>query len=120
VCAGRRTPRAAEDKRRARAAHSRRAARVDAIRHGEVEKARVDAENRAQPQLQQQQAHERELGSSAKTAKKRLVLPAVAAGVLLLGGIVTGGVFYSKARSASASSSAQLIDLTSKKRTIGR
>ena len=90
--------RAIDDKRRAEEQRTREeAARLEAIRHGEVEKARVEAENQARMvQLRGQQEHERQLAMVTQDkSKKRLVLIAVTIGVLALGGLIGAAVFIS-------------------------
>jgi colicin import membrane protein len=109
--------RAAEDKRRAEEQRTREeAARLDAIRHAEVEKARLDAENAARlEQLRHQQEHERQLAVvTHDKSKKRLVLIAVGIGVFALVGIVGGAVAYSNAAKRNEQLQAQLTDLQSK------
>src|SRR5204862_4100266 len=77
--------------------------RLDAIRQGEVEKARHDAENQARLRaMQQQQDHERQLASiSQDKKKKQLTFIAVGVGALLIfGGIGGGYAFYASAKQA--------------------
>jgi len=109
--------RAAEEKRRGEEQRSREeAARLEAIRHAEVEKARLDAENAARiEQMRHQQEHERQLAMVTQDkSKKRLVLIAVGAGLLFVGAAVTGVVTYSNAQKKQQELQAQLTDLTSK------
>jgi colicin import membrane protein len=72
------------------------AARLDAIRHGEIEKARAEAEHRARLEtMTAQQAHEQTLAALTQDKhKKRLqIIVGVAVGVLLIGGVVGGLTF---------------------------
>ena len=72
-------------------------ARVEAIRQGEVEKARHDAENQARLRaMSQQQEHERQLAAlSQDKKKKQLTYIALGIGALLiLGGAGGGYAFY--------------------------
>jgi colicin import membrane protein len=90
--------RAIEDKRRAEEQRTREeSARLDAIRHAEVEKARLEAENQGRmEQLRRQQEHERQLALVTQDkSKKRLVFIAVSIGVVALGGLVAAAVFIS-------------------------
>lgn len=115
--------RAAEDKRRAEEQRSREeATRLEAIRHGEVEKARLDAENAARlEQMRHQQEHERQLAVVTQDkSKKRLVLIASGIGVLLVGALVGGAVLYSNAQKKQQELQAQLTDLTSKQEENNR
>ena len=69
--------RAADEKRRAEDFRTREEqARVDAIKHGELERARLEAENRARMEtLARQQAHEKEIHAlSQDKSKKNLKL----------------------------------------------
>jgi len=87
--------RAAEEERRA---HEQRAreegARLDAIRHAEMEKARLDAENAARlEQLRHQQEHERQIHAmSQDKSKKKLQWIAAGSAVFLLIALIGGGV----------------------------
>ena len=115
--------RAAEDKRRAEEQRSREeATRLEAIRHGEVEKARLDAENAARlEQMRHQQEHERQLAVVHQDkSKKRLVLIASGIGVLFIGALVGGVVLYSNAQKKQQELQAQLTDLTSKQEENNR
>jgi colicin import membrane protein len=69
-------------------------ARLDAIRHGEVEKARLDAENAARlDAMRAQQDHERQLTAlKENTGKKRLAMIASGTGVILFLALVGGGL----------------------------
>ncbi len=109
--------RAAEEKRRGEEQRSREeAARLEAIRHAEVEKARLDSENQARiEQMRHQQEHERQLAMvTHDKSKKRLVLIASGIGVAFLGALIGGGVLYSNAQKKQQELQAQLTDLTSK------
>ena len=90
--------RAEEERRRTDEQRTREdAARLEAIRHAEVEKARVEAENQARiEQLRHQQEHERHLASlTHDKSKKRLVLIASGIGATALIGLVIAGVVIS-------------------------
>ena len=66
------------------------AARIEAIRHGEIEKARSEAEHRARLQtMTAQQAHEQTLAALTQDkGKKRLqIIVGITVGVLLVGGV---------------------------------
>ncbi len=115
--------RAAEDKRRAEEQRTREeAARLEAIRHAEVEKARLDAENAARiEQLRHQQEHERQLALVTQDkSKKRLVLIASGIGVLFIAGLVGGAIALSNAAKQREALQAQLADLTSKQEENNR
>ncbi len=115
--------RAAEDKRRSEEQRTREeATRLEAIRHGEVEKARLEAENQARMvQLRQQQEHEKQIAFiSQDKSKKRLVIIASGIGVLLVAGAVGGAVVYSNQVKAQKALEAQLSDLTSKQEENNR
>jgi colicin import membrane protein len=76
-------------------------ARVEAIRHGEVEKARHEAENQARLRaVGQQQEHERQLAAlSQDKKKKQLTYIALGIGALLIFGGAGGGfAFYKSAQ----------------------
>jgi colicin import membrane protein len=108
--------RAVEEKRRTEEQRTREdAARLEAIRHAEVEKARLDAENQARmQQLTHQQEHERQLALvSQDKSKKRLVLIAVTIGVLAVGGLAGGAFVISNQLKKSKDLEAQLTALQS-------
>jgi len=89
--------RADDDRRRAEEQRAREdSARLDAIRHAEMEKARLDAENAARTeQLRHQQEHERQIKAlSQDKHKKRLTLIATGAGISLLIALVGGGLYF--------------------------
>lgn len=68
-------------------------ARVAAIKQGEIEKQRTEAEHRAKMEaLSAQQAHEQQLASLQRDkGKKRLqIAVGIVAGVLVIGGVTTG------------------------------
>lgn len=71
-------------------------ARVEAIRQGEVERARLDAENAARLEaMRHQQEHERHITALKEDkGKKQITIIAVAVGVLLLFGAVGGGILF--------------------------
>src|SRR5262245_3875724 len=78
-------------------------ARIEAIRHGEVEKAKKDAENQARLRtLQQQQDHERQLaGIQQDKKKKQLTWMVLGIGaVLIFGGVGGGYAFYASQKEA--------------------
>lgn len=80
-----------EERRRAEEQRTREdQARVEAIRHAEVEKARLDAENAARIEaMRHQQEHERRLQSLKQDKHKRnLLIAAVGAALLLVFGAV--------------------------------
>jgi colicin import membrane protein len=115
--------RAVEEKRRTEEQRTREeATRLEAIRHGEVEKARIDAENRARmQQLQHQQEHERQLAVVTQDkSKKTLVIISSSIGVLLVAGIVGGLVLYTNAQKKERDLQAQLQDLQSKQEENNR
>ncbi len=115
--------RAAEEKRRGEEQRTREeTARLEAIRHAEVEKARLDAENQARmEQLRHQQEHERQLAHlTHDKSKKRLVLIASGIGVLFIAGLVGGAVLYSNAQKRQQELQAQLADLTAKQEENNR
>lgn len=69
------------------------AAKLEAIRHAEIEKARAEAEHRARLEaMSAQQAHEQTLAAlSQDKHKKRLqIIVGIAVGVLLIGGVGGG------------------------------
>jgi len=115
--------RAVEEKRRTEEQRTREeSARVEAIRHAEVEKARLDAENQARlQQMSRQQEHERQLAVvNQDKSKKTLVLISSSIGVLLIAGIVGGAVLYSNAQKHERELQAQLQDLQSKQEENNR
>lgn len=115
--------RASEEKRRTEEQRVREeAARLEAIRHAEVEKARLDAENQARiEQLRHQQEHERQLAMvTHDKSKKRLVLIASGIGVLFIAGLIGGAVALSNAAKQKEQLQAQLADLTSKQEENNR
>jgi colicin import membrane protein len=80
------------------------AARLDAIRHGEIEKARVEAEQRARLEaMTKQQEHERHLTSlqhdEHKKKLQRMVTFSVAGAAILLFGFL--GVYFGKIKPES-------------------
>lgn len=95
---------AEEERRRTEEQRTREeAARLEAIRHAEIEKARLDAENAARTeQLKHQQEHERQIKAlNQDKHKKRLTQIATGAGILLLVAVV-GGVYAYKTTSDAA------------------
>lgn len=86
--------RAEEDRRRAEEQRQREeSTRLDAIRHGEVERARAEAENQARlAAMRQQQEHEQKLTALTQDKKKKqLVYIAVGIGATLILALVGGG-----------------------------
>jgi colicin import membrane protein len=79
-------------------------ARVEAIRHGEVEKARHEAENQARLRaVGQQQEHERQLAAlSQDKKKKQLTYLALGIGALLIFGGAGGGFAFYKSNERQA------------------
>jgi len=87
------------------------AARLDAIRHGELEKARAEAEHRARLEtMTAQQAHEQTLVALTQDkGKKRLQIGiGVVVGVLLIGGVA--GVITFKEHQEEASKRAAILE----------
>src|SRR5947209_1456746 len=115
--------RAQEEKRRGEEQRLREeAARLEAIRHAEVEKARMEAEQQGRiQQLRHQQEHERQLAMVTQDkSKKRLVLIAGGIGVLFVAGLVGGAIALSNAAKQKEQLQAQLADLTSKQEENNR
>jgi len=86
------------------------AARLDAIRMGELEKARADAEHRARmATMTAQQAHEQTLAALTQDKhKKRLqIIVGVVVAILLIGG-VSGGIAFKQHQEESAKRAAVL------------
>lgn len=87
--------RSADEERRMQESRQREeAARLEAIRHAEIEKARLEAENAARmEQIRRQQEHERQLASlNQDQGKKKLLYIAVGSGVFLLLALIFGGL----------------------------
>ena len=110
-----------EDRRRADEQRVREEqARVEAIRHAEVEKARLDAENAARIEaMRHQQEHERHLQSIKQDKHKRnLLIAAVGAALLLVGVGVSAAVVIKgqndKAAAIAAESARQLAEQQAK------
>ena len=81
------------------------AARLEAIRHGELEKARAETEHRARMEaLAAQQAHEQQLVAlRSDQGKKRLkVVVGVVSAVLVIGGVAIGVVMSNNAKEQRA------------------
>ncbi len=100
------------------------ATRLEAIRHGELEKARAEAEHRARLEtMTAQQAHEQTLAALTQDKhKKRLQISVgIAVGVLLIGG-VAGGITYKQnqeeAQKRAAIHEAQLKDAEERLRRV--
>ncbi len=84
-------------------------ARLEAIRHSEIEKGRAEAEHRAKMEaLGAQQAHEAQLASLTRDkGKKRLqIAVGVVAGVLIIGGVATGVAWKRNADQQAAAQAA--------------
>jgi colicin import membrane protein len=116
--------RAEEERRRTEEQRQREeTARVEAIRHAEVERARLDAENAARLEaMKHHQEHERHLTAiKEKTGKKQVVMIAVGVAALLVVALVGGG-FGIKAlldRNA-AEASAHQRELAAKTEELGK
>ena len=97
--------RAEEERRRQDEQRTREgAARVEGIRHAEVEKARTDAENEARLRaMQQQQEHERQLAALSQDKKKKQLTYVVVgiAALLVVGGAGTGFALYKTGKDAA-------------------
>lgn len=85
---------AEEDRRRSEEQRTKEeATRLDAIRHGEIEKARVEAEQRARMEaMSKQQEHERHLSTlhhdeHKKKLQRMVTFSIVGAAILLIGGL---------------------------------
>lgn len=93
-----------EERKRAEEARQREeAARLEALRLAEIERARVTAEEQARLEsMRQQQAHAQELAKITQDKKKKnlTILVAVAAFVLVLGGSLAGYALYSANKEA--------------------
>jgi colicin import membrane protein len=99
-----------EDRRRADEQRAREdQARVDAIRHAEVEKARLDAENAARLEaMRHQQEHERHLTAIKQDKHKRnLIIAAVGTGLLLVGVAVSAAIVIKGQNEKAAAESAE-------------
>jgi colicin import membrane protein len=87
------------------------AARVEAIKQGELERARSDAAHRARmEQMTAQQAHEYQVAALTqdKTKKKLQIIVGIAVGVLLIGGVAGGLAF--KAHQEEAQKKAAILE----------
>ena len=87
------------------------AARLEAIRHGEIEKARAEAEHRARYEtMAAQQAHEQTLAALTQDkGKKRLqIVVGITIGVLLIGGVA--GVLTFKEHQEEAQKRAAILE----------
>jgi colicin import membrane protein len=106
--------RAEEERKRGDEARMREeAARLEAIRHGEVEKARVEAEGVARMEaLRRQQEHEKELHVlSQDKHKKRLTYIALGSGFVLVAALVGGGIIIKGQLDKAKALEAQLNSL---------
>jgi colicin import membrane protein len=91
--------RAEEERRRHDEGRAREeAARLEAIRHAEIERARVDAEGRARMEaMAAQQQHERNLAAiNQDKSKKTLRNALIAGGAVVFIGVALGGYFIKK------------------------
>lgn len=106
---------AEEQRRQAEQRQREEAARLEAIRHAEVEKARLDAENAARlEQLRAQQAHEQNLTALKQDkSKKNLTYIAAGVGVALVLAIGIGGYLVKVQSDKAAALQAQLAQLVS-------
>jgi len=88
--------RAEDDRRRGEEQRSREeAARLEAIRHGEVEKARVEAEGVARMEaMRRQQEHEKELHHMKSTSGHRTLKIMLGIGAFVFLGVVVGGGIF--------------------------
>lgn len=106
--------RAEDERKRSEEARAREeAARLEAIRHGEVEKARVEAEGVARMEaLRRQQEHEKELHVlSQDKHKKRLTYIALGSGFVLVAALVGGGIIIKGQLDKAKALEAQLNSL---------
>src|SRR6266511_6068292 len=108
--------RAEEESRRADDQRKREEAmRLEAIRMGEIEKAKAEAEHQARlQQMAAQQAHEQHLAAlHGDQSKKRLkLIVGVVSAVLVLGGVVAGVAFKKSADEARRIQAANLAEQT--------
>ena len=105
-----------EDERRGNEQRQREeAARLEAIRHAEIEKARLEAENAARmEQLRRQQEHDIHLATLTQDkSKKKLLYIAVGSGVFLLLSIIIGGFAIKSSLDRQKALEAQLTSLNS-------
>ncbi|HEX7663608.1 MAG TPA: hypothetical protein VF407_03815 [Polyangiaceae bacterium] len=112
---------AAEETRRQQEQRQREeATRLEAIRHGEVEKARLDAENAARlEQLRAQQAHEQNLTAIKQDkSKKNLTYIAIGVGFLLVLAIGIGGYAVKVQSDKAEALQAQLGELSSEREAL--
>lgn len=115
--------RLADEKRRTEEQRGREEqAKLDAIRHAEVERARLEAENAARiEQMKHQQSHERQLAElSQDKHKKRLTWMIVAAVVVLLFSVGGGGIFIKGQLDKQKALEGQLNSLNSDKEELDR
>jgi colicin import membrane protein len=115
--------RAEDERKRGEEARSREeAARLEAIRHGEVEKARVEAEGQARMEaLRRQQEHEKELHLlSQDKHKKRLTYIAMGAGFLVIAVLVGGGIIIKGQLDKAKALEAQLNSLNADRDDLQR
>ncbi len=116
----RRLREAAEQQRVNDARSREEAARLEAIRHGELEKARLDAENRARiEQLSRLQDHERQLHSlSQDKQKKKLLQIAIGLGVFFVIFAIGAGVVIKKNLDEKEAFQAQMQQLVADRADI--
>ncbi len=119
---------AAEEERRVSEQRSREEnARLEAIRHAEVEKARLDAENNARGEaMRRQQEHERQLAHMQETSgKKKLTFWLAGVGAVLLISVVGGGIAIKnsmeetdRAKAATLALEQKITELDTEKKRI--
>jgi colicin import membrane protein len=110
--------RAEEERRRGDEQRSREeAARLEAIRHAELERARLETENAARVEAtKRQQEHERQLHViSQDEGKKRLKLIAGGAAALLVIAVVVGGMMFKASAERQRQLETQLSQLNDEK-----
>jgi colicin import membrane protein len=108
-----------EDRRRQEELRKREeAARIDAIRHGELEKARAEAEAKSRLEsMAQQQAHEAQLATIHQDkGKKRLQVIVGIVAFVLIAGLVGGGFLIKAGKDREARAAAENAQLAAGKR----
>jgi colicin import membrane protein len=115
---------AEEDRRRTEEQRAREeAARLEAIRHGEIERARADAEAAARLEaMRHQQEHEHRITALKQDKHKRnLMLAAIGASLLLIvGGVGAGITLKNKSDEAAAASAKHAQELAEQQATIDK
>lgn len=115
--------RAEDERKRGEEARAREeAARLEAIRHAEVEKARIEAEGQARMEaLRRQQEHEKELHVlSQDKHKKRLTYIAMGAGFLVIAVAVGGAIVIKGQMDKAKQLEAQLNSLNADRDDLQR